>query len=252
MLVGELFQTGEAVGCPGAGRWHKSCQKGFLGLFPVTTPCTTVPRKQGLVAIAQLKVLHRGMRWGIKHPAQEICGLLPFNSTEQDPCLSFSLSHFPLSHRSRMCWWAGLIQSWHFKEERSHSMNYLWICCRELVSFTPFRGAKSSTELLSAWILQDLIGAVFSTTAFVGGDVFPSSIVCVLLWNVKFLEPSGCSLHWPKGVEQGIHTRCGSMNPVFVWNEAEAWLQACAPEELLPCQSGTRQRYVPQPCPTLR
>lgn len=46
MLVGELFQTGRAVGCPGAGRQQESCQKGLLGLFSVTTPCTTVPRKQ--------------------------------------------------------------------------------------------------------------------------------------------------------------------------------------------------------------
>lgn len=191
---GELFQTGEAVGCPGAGKWHKSCQKGFLGLFSLTSPCSTVPQEQRW----QLCSLGCGMRWGIKHTAQESWGVLPFNSTQEGPCLSFPLSHFPLSHRSR----AGLFQSWQFKEERSNSMNSSWICCREFVSFTHLQGARSSTEVLAVWILQGLIKFVFATTTFLGGDGPPSF---TFLWNVKFLQLSGWSSKvWSKGYTQDL------------------------------------------------
>lgn len=134
------------------------------------------------LAIVWLKLLHGGVMWGIKHPAQEIWGLLPFDSTEQIPCLSF-----PFSHRRMQCW-GGLFPSWQFKEKRSHSMNYLWISCRGLVSFTHLRGPSSSTEVSPVWILQGLIRVVFTTAAFVGRDGFLSSTICLFLWGVKYSE----------------------------------------------------------------
>lgn len=171
-------------------------------------------------------------------------GVLSFKSTQERPCLCFPLSHFLLSHRSR----AGLFQSWQFKEERSHSMNSPWICCRDFVSFTHLQGARSSTEVLALDSPRSDKGCVCNYNLSRWGWT-PSS---TFLWNVKFLKPSGWSPNCPKCVEQGILTRYGSTSPIFIWNQAEAWLQACPPEELLPCKSGTQQRNIPQPCPKLK
>lgn len=185
--------------------------------------------------------------WGLKHPAQEIWGLFPLDGTEQVPCLSF-----PLSHRRRMQRWGEWFPSWQFKEERSHSMNYLWICCRGLVSFTHSQGPSSGTEVSPVWILQGLIRVVFTTAAFVGGHGSPSSTACVFLWNVKYSEPSVSSSNYPKGVEQGTDRGDGSTSLMATWNNAETWHQARAPEEALPCKAGRQQRYLPRQCATLQ
>lgn len=92
-------------------------------------------------------------------------GVLSFKSTQERPCLCFPLSHFLLSHRSR----AGLFQSWQFKEERSHSMNSPWICCRDLF-LLPTCKVQGAAQRFWLWILQGLIKVVFATTTCLGGD----------------------------------------------------------------------------------
>lgn len=115
------------------------------------------------LAIVWLKLLYSGTMWEIKHPAQEMWDLLTFDSTEQVPCLGWRIQS-----------WVELFPSCQFKEEISHSINYLWICCRGLVSFTYLQGPSSSTEFSPMSILQGLTGGVSATAAFVGGDGSPS------------------------------------------------------------------------------
>lgn len=132
--------------------YTRAAKRGFWGFFSVTTSCSQCPAKADL-AVVRLKLLYSGAMWKIKHPAQEIWDVLSFGSTEQVPCFSFSLSH-----RRRTQRWAELFPSCQFKEERSHCVNYLWICCRRLVSFTYLKGLSSSTEFSPVSVLQGLNG----------------------------------------------------------------------------------------------
>lgn len=66
-------------------------------------------------------------------------------------------------------------------------MNYLWICCRGLVSFTHLQGPSGGTEVSPVWILQGLIRVVFTTAAIVGDmglHLLLSESFCEM-WNTQ-------------------------------------------------------------------
>lgn len=104
--------TVSAWGKPWAVQMLAGCTRAagrdFGGSLSVTTPCSHCPMKAEL-AIIQLKSLHTGVMWRIKHPAQEIWDL-PFDSTEHVPCLAFPLPVQGECSTGVGCFWVGSLR----------------------------------------------------------------------------------------------------------------------------------------------